>query len=166
MRAHPLPLMMAAFLVAACAALPATTTLAPSPDDEAGAQRALSDFFRLLNEGRYNEAALLYGGSYESMRDHNPSLPPTDFAALMRNACEHNGVHCSLSKSITLIQITGQQEFLFDVEFRTPDGSLFVRGPCCGASPTDQPPQSVFPYRVIRSPVGRFLVTQMPPYVP
>ena len=157
---------LAVALASACTVAQPASSPSPSIADEQNAQQAFSTFFELLYEGCYSQAAILYGGSYDSMRDNNPSLPSTDFAALMRNACEVNGVHCLVPMSITLKQAISADAFLFDVRFQNEDGTLFIRGPCCCASPTDQPPESVFSYRVIRSPQGRFLVTDMPPYVP
>jgi len=57
-------------------------------------------------------------------------------------------------------------EYQFLVEFVTSDGSLFVRGPCCGASATDMPPQSQFVYTVVRDCEGTFRVRDLPVYVP
>jgi hypothetical protein len=56
--------------------------------------------------------------------------------------------------------------YVFQVEFNNPDGSLFVLGPCCGASETEMPPVSQFEYGVARNADGKFLVMELPPYVP
>jgi hypothetical protein len=137
----------------------------PAQDDQL-ARETLEAFFTALHEGRYSDAVPLYGGPYDTMRDHNPSTAYNDLAALMRNACEINGAACLLPSTIAFQEVTPNAEFLFLVEFLNNDGTLFVRGPCCGASPTDQPPQSVFLYIVTRFPQGAFLVMEMPPYVP
>jgi hypothetical protein len=150
----------------ACAPQTAPSPVPPPTPGEVSARETLTTFLLLLNEGRYDEAAPLYGGSYDALRDNNPDLPPTDFPGLLRNACEINGFQCLAPSNMTLVKSTPADEFVFDVEFRNPDGSLFIRGPCCGASPTDQPPESVFTYDVVRSPQGGFIVTGMPPYVP
>ena len=62
-------------------------------------------------------------------------------------------------------EMASPTEFKFVVEFSWDDGSLFVRGPCCGASETDMPPQSQFTVLVIKVD-DRFLVQQLPVYVP
>jgi len=41
-------------------------------------------------------------------------------------------------------------EFRFIVEFKYDDGTLIMLGPCCGATETDMPPKSQFPYTVVR----------------
>jgi hypothetical protein len=56
--------------------------------------------------------------------------------------------------------------YVFDVEFNNPDGSLFVRGPCCGATETEMPPESQFEYTVTKNAEGKFVVLNTPPYVP
>jgi hypothetical protein len=160
-RYHALSVILT-LLLAACAVTPPAAT----SQDERTAHDVLQTFFNLLNESQYAEAVSLYGGIYDTMRDNNPSIPPADLVALMRNACEINGVQCLKPRSITLEKTTSSGEFLFQVEFQNKDGSLFIRGPCCGASPTDQPPQSVFLYTVVKTPQGHFQVMDMPPYVP
>jgi hypothetical protein len=54
----------------------------------------------------------------------------------------------------------------FKVHFRNPDGTLFVLGPCCGASETEMPPVSEFECDVARTSSGEFKVLCLPPYVP
>jgi hypothetical protein len=161
-RYHALSVILT-LLLGACAVtpLPAATS-----QDERTAHDVLQTFFNLLNEGQYAEAVSLYGGTYDTMRDNNPSITPADLIALMRNACEINGVQCLKPRSITIEKTASSGEFLFQVEFQNQDGSLFIRGPCCGANPTDQPPQSVFQYAVVKTPQGHFQVMDMPPYVP
>ncbi len=139
---------------------------APPSSPEDAARDALRGFFAALHDRRYTDAVSLYGGPWHTMRDHNPSLPPNDFPALMRNACETNGASCLLPRTITLEQAISETEFRFLVEFQYDDGSVFIRGPCCGASPSDDPPQSLFPYLVVKDSQGYFLVTDMPPYTP
>ncbi len=159
-------ILIVALLTTGCTSSRPPIPSAAPPASEQGAHSALEDFFALLHNGQYAEAVLLYGGPYDTMRDHNPSMPPNDLADLMRNACEINGASCLTARSITLEESPSDGEFHFLVEFQNEDGSPFVRGPCCGASAADQPPQSVFPYIVTRTPAGAFLVMDMPPYVP
>jgi hypothetical protein len=166
MRASATFSFVVAFLAAACAAPPPEPTPSLPPLDDKLARQTLEAFLTALHEGRYSDAVPLYGGPYDTMRDHNPSVPYDDLAALMRNACEINGAACLLPTTLAFQEMTPYAEFLFLVEFQNADRSLFIRGPCCGASPADQPPQSVFLYVVTISPEGTFLVMEMPPYVP
>ena len=166
MRTSHALLALVMFLSAACTTISPAATPITRIEAEQKAESTLREFFDFLNNGRYTQAVMLYGGPYDTMRDHNPSIPPTDLAALMRNACTINGAMCLKASTIRHEQSASPGMFLFQVEFENEDGSLFVRGPCCGASPTDQPPQSLFPYTVERTAEGLFLVTDMPPYAP
>lgn len=135
------------------------------PSAAAEAQGTLIDFFSLLNARKYADAVALYGGSYEVLQGWNPDLDPSDHAALLAIACEQNGLQCLQSRTATLIGLQGDT-YVFQVEFNNPDGSLFVLGPCCGANETEMPPVSQFDYRVTRNAEGKFVVMDLPPYVP
>jgi hypothetical protein len=52
------------------------------------------------------------------------------------------------------------------VEFAMPNGEPFVRGPCCGASETEMPPESEFLFAVVQSEDGEYRVQDLPVYVP
>ena len=130
------------------------------------ARNALSSFFELLSQREYERAASLYGGDYQSLRDWNPLLDPQDHTALLKNGCEINGLQCLQVKRFDDEKEVSLAEYDFTVEFANKDGSLFTRGPCCGANETDMPPESQFAYTVIRNCVGEFLVVELPVYVP
>ena len=143
----------------------ATPTATSSQSDLAQAREALPDYFSLLHARRYAEAVNAYGGSYDLLKDWNPTVDPKDHAALFENGCTINGLMCLEVRTIAQEEMASLTEFKFVVEFSRDDGSLFVRGPCCGASETDMPPQSQFPYLVIKVD-GRFLVQGLPVAVP
>ena len=130
------------------------------------ARNTLTTFFELLNQREYEQAAALYGGDYQGLRDSNPLLDPQDHVALLTNGCEINGLQCLRVKRIVDEKADSLAEYHFRVEFMNQDGSLFVRDPCCGGNATDFPPESQFAYTVIRNCVGEFLVTELPVYVP
>jgi SH3 domain-containing protein len=130
------------------------------------ARNAFTTFFELLNQREYEQAAALYGGDYQGLRDSNPLLDPQDHGALLTNGCEINGLQCLRVKRIVDERAVSSEEYHFTVEFLNPDGSLFVRGPCCGGNATDFPPESQFAYTVIRNCAGEFLVLELPVYVP
>jgi len=141
----------------------ATPTSLPSTPSEA--QEALIKFFDLLNSKQYAEAESLYGGSFEGLQDNNPGVDPSDHVKLLENACEINGHQCLLASTVTFKSLQGDT-YIFQVEFSNPDGSLFVRGPCCGANETDMPSVSQFEYHVARAATGTFRVMDLPPYIP
>jgi hypothetical protein len=135
-------------------------------DDIQNAEQAILDFLEELNEGNYKDAAELYGGTYEIMVDHNPSLNPNNHAALIQNACTINGAQCLKVKSMVLDHEAAMNEYIFLVEFQNEDGTLFVLGPCCGGNETDTPPRSTFTFSVVKDNEGKFLVMDMPPSMP
>jgi len=93
------------------------------------------------------------------MVNWKPLVPEDDYAALLE------GVGCFRVRRIVHKREIAPGEFEFVVEFMNEDGSLFVLGSCCGATAEDQPPQSQFTY-VVKEVGGRFLIQQLPPYVP
>lgn len=145
-----------------------TLTPIPSAENEMLARAVLVAFFDALNGGWYAEAAVQYGGSYEGLVDMNPDVDPTDHAALLERACTTNGFQCLRVKEIVQQVQDSPDSYTFTIEFLNPDGSLFVRGACCGASETDMPPQSRFDVVVMSVPqAGNALrVQNLPIYVP
>ena len=130
------------------------------------AKQVLAEFLDALYYEKYDEAALLYGGSYDIMIEHNPAIDPNAHAALLKNACTINGAACLEVKGITLESEVSDSEYIFKVEFMNEDGTLFVQGPCCGGSEVDSPSQSEFSFTVLKNIDGKFLVMNMPPYTP
>ena len=135
-------------------------------DDLQNSLQTLITFLEDLSEGKFKEAAELYGGGYEIMIDHNPSLDPNNHTALLQNACTINGAQCLKVKNAVLDHKADVNEYIFLVEFFNEDGSLFVLGPCCGGNETDTPPRSLFTFTVVKDEEGKFLVMDMPPSMP
>jgi len=140
-----------------------TPTTLPSTASEA--QGVLIRFFDLLNSKRYAEADVLYGGDYEQLNVFSADVDPSDDAKLWANACELAGLQCLKVRSATFKILQGDT-YVFQVEFSNPDGTLFVLGPCCGSNETEMPPVSQFEYKVARNAAGKFVVMDLPPYVP
>ena len=150
-------------IVAACT--PTNQTETPSEGLEK-ARDALTSFFNLLRQREYERATALYRGDYQGLRDSNPLVDPQDYATLLKYGCEINGLQCLQVKRIVDETVVSMAEYRFMVEFMNQDGSLFVRGPCCGGNATDFPPESQFAYTVIRNCDEEFLVVELPVYVP
>ncbi len=178
---HTIVLLLASIAVAACASATsspistptAAVTLSPTsiptvtaiPEAEA-ARQALLGFLGALNEGRFDAALPTYAGPYDGIQVFDTSIPAEDHLGLLRNACQSGNLRCYAPIDATLESATGPTEWTFWVEFSNPDGTLFVRGPCCGASPTEMPPESKFVFRVVKANDGQFSVLDLPPYVP
>jgi len=145
--------------------VPTLTIHTPTPSDLDRARKALITFFSLLHDQRYSEAVSYYGGTYEILRYWNPLVAENDYAALLKNGCTVNGLMCLRVRTIVSEEQVSPIEFKFVVEFMDDDGTLFVFGPCCGATVTEMPPKWQFVYTVKK--VGdRFLVQGLPIYVP
>lgn len=142
------------------AATPTTMTASPAAQPSSGAadlehaRSALVSFFSALQGGRYTEASMLFGGSYEDLTSFNPMVPVDDQAQLLQNACTVNGFQCLEIQNIVEARAVSPTEFAFVVEFQNEDGSLFT-----------QPTRSQWNYTVEK--VGdQFLVQQLPVYLP
>lgn len=151
-------------LLASCAPQ-ATPPPTSSPFTASDAQILLTQFFDLLNAKQYAKADLFYGGEYEQLQVFNSAADPEDHAALWSWACENAGLQCLKVRVAAFKNLQGDT-YVFQVEFNNSDGSLFVRGPCCGADETEMPPVSQFEYRVSQDNDGQFKVMDLPPYVP
>ena len=135
------------------------------PGDIAQARETLHRFLSLLAEGDFAAAAPLYGGSAVGMWESlGKWLALDDRVGLLTRICDGGFLQCLPVRAITDGAPTATT-FEFVVEFSNPDGSLFVRGPCCGSNETDMPPVSGFPMSVIWA-EGRYWVLGLPPYVP
>jgi hypothetical protein len=119
-----------------------------------------------LSLKQYSSVVALYGGSYQVLQDNNPSIAATDYPALFTAGCSLNGFVCDLKiKNFVHETQLSETDFRFTVEMETPDGSLFVLGPCCGADPQDEPPWTQFDF-LVKKVGGRFLVQDLPIFVP
>ena len=134
-----------------------------SESEKAG--QALTRFFSELSNGNYSEAARLYGGSYEILEDFNPDLELDDHVTMWENGCQINGLQCITIRTITFNELLDTGEYEFTVEFNDPAGNLFILEACCGENPTTAP-QFQFKYRVMEAGEGKFLVLDLPIYVP
>jgi hypothetical protein len=56
-------------------------------------------------------------------------------------------------------------EYRFTVELANPDGTPFSRGPCCGADPQTNPPETGFTF-TLQEVDGGYRVLNLPVYVP
>lgn len=121
-----------------------------------------------LNAAPYQElcrAVPLYGGEYEQLQIFNPEIDPNDKVALWTWACDNQLLRCLKVRSTTFKELVGDSS-IFQVEFNNPDGTLFVLGPCCGANETEMPSVSRFEFTVTQNSEGKFVVMNMPPYLP
>lgn len=126
------------------------------------ALQTLREFFELLHAGEYEQASVLYGGSYEMLMEWNPTLSPKDHPRLLKNGCEHNGLNCLRVHDAVFQEKTDQGEFQFLVAFEYDNGTILARNGCCGA--TEPSPVWQFLYTV-KWVNGQLLVMQLPIYI-
>lgn len=107
----------------------------------------------------------MYAGDLTNLQYLNPSIDEHDLETLWRNACTINGFQCLPINKILKAEKFSLNEYHLQVEFQNPDGSLFVLGPCCGASEEEMPPVSQFDVYVIER-NGEYFVTSLPVLVP
>ena len=151
---------MKKFTLLVLAAILFISACANDPDDSEQAEQALITFFDFMDRGQYDEAAELYGGGYETLVEFNPALDPGDRPALLKNGCEINGLQCLTVLTADFKQINAQGEYIFLVQFKDTDGNLFVQ------QTLNMPPVFMFEYRVRKTSDGKFVVLDLPVYVP
>ena len=134
----------------------------PAPKGIDYARDALRGYFGALYAGRYADAVRLYGGTYEILAGWNPDLPARDQARLFERGCTQNGLQCLRLKRIAVERAVSSGEFHFTVEFLNDDGTLFERGPCCGATTSKTISQFAFTVKKVG---GAYLVQDLPVYV-
>lgn len=133
---------------------------------EAQAKVDLITFFEKLNQGQYEDAIALYGGSYEVLQGYNPDVDPQDKATLMKFGCEFNGLTCLQVYDAVIKSQNSNNEFLFEVRYSNKEGEIFELGPCCGETEEEMPPVSLFEIRVSCDAESNCKVRDLPPYVP
>ncbi len=155
------------FLVA-CQPTPEPIVPLPNhtPPVEIQAKLDMINFFVYLNHAKYEQAVGLYGGSYEILEGYNPDIDPASKSELLKAGCEFNGLTCLQLYQADLSERPSNNEFVFTVSFRNPDGSIFELGPCCGATIEEMPPVSQFEIHVTCPSENSCLVLDLPPYVP
>lgn len=129
------------------------------------AKDVLMRYFDCLEGGDFEEAANLYGGSYELLQNYNPDLDSDDREEMLSRACYQNGFQCLQIQVATFNELTEKGEYIFTVQFLDAEGELFVLEACCGEQP-ETPPEFQFEYRVVKNGYGDYQVLDLPVYVP
>lgn len=175
-KTHP-HLAPCALLVALAACAGPAPVVAPTPISDTvpksaavpispagSADDALVAFFAALHEGRFEDAAALYGGSYDVPLGMNPDLGPTRHAALIERYCTRNGGVCLPVQEIVSSEAAPDGSERFEVRFAKDDGTVFELGPCCGEPDTgSRTAEFVF---TVRRKDGAFRVMELPMYMP
>ncbi|HEU5099783.1 MAG TPA: hypothetical protein VFU22_12220 [Roseiflexaceae bacterium] len=134
---------------------------APASKDLESARNLLVRYFKLLHDGYYDEAAKLYGGSYDVLAQWNPDIPANHYGQLLAAACDTE-LRCLEIRRVVRASAISATQFEFVVEFSNEDGTLFERAACCGEK---GPPNAQFTYSVVKR-AGELRVNGLPVYVP
>lgn len=134
--------------------------------DQQAAQATLLAYFDALAGGDYVKAAGLYGGDYEVLVGYNPDVDPADRAMLLERACTTNGFVCLPVKDVSKVEPLAGDLYRITVQFETPEGEVFVRGPCCGEDDQAAQTQSEFDFQVKLTGDNQYLVLDLPVYTP
>ena len=137
---------------------------APASQNLERARNLLVRYFKLLHDGYYDEAVNLYADGYDSLAEWNPDVPANHYGQLLASACELQ-LRCLEVRRVVRSTVISSSQFDFTIEFRNDDGTLFKRGPCCGATEKEMPTVTQFTYRVEQR-AGEMRVHGLPVYVP
>lgn len=128
-----------------------------STPDAYSARRTLERFLEALAGGDYEAAANEFSGDVRFLRDLNEDVAPDDLGELLSRFCRLHGGAC-LPAEILGGEKKGDGQYVFEVEFRHPDGSLYRAGDTLVVETLE----SRFRFRVEE--IGtRFFVLDLPP---
>lgn len=136
------------------------------PEMSIQTEEAARSFFEALHEEDFQEAAELYGGSYEILIDMNPDLDPEDGPALLARGCQINGFVCLRMGQVLSVGEIRPGKYDLEVQFLTEGGEIFWLDSCCGANLTEMDPTSEFQIQIVLDDSGDHKVMDLPPYVP
>ena len=91
-------------------------------------------------------------------------MPANHYGQLLASACERQ-LRCMEVRRVVSSKAVAPSQFDFVIEFSNADGTLFKRGPCCGATEKEMPTVRQFTYSVEQR-NGEMRVHGLPVYVP
>jgi hypothetical protein len=118
-------------------------------DESEKAKNALITFFDYLNENEFEKASGLFSSDetdWESIKVYSPEDEASNKAKILENYCEAVGT-CLKAKILEAKQ-TANYEYNLVVQFLNKDGSIYIFGPCCGATEEEMPSKDKFDYTV------------------
>lgn len=123
------------------------------PDGTRASERVLTDYFAHLHAGRYEEAAALFAGRYDVMREWNQARDASP-AEVLQMACE-NQLKCLKVRRVVGSERLSETEVRVTFELQTEDGQLF--------GGNEESFLTQFPCSVIDRPEGGLGVDCLPP---
>jgi hypothetical protein len=137
-------------------------------DESAIAEKTLVAFFNSLSQNKFADAVKLFSTSttdWESLKVYSPT-EETDSAKILEQYCSATQT-CLKAKVLSAKQVA-DYEYNLVVQFFNKDGSLYVFGPCCGATEEEMPSKREFEFTVkkVGGEKGKFEVVTAPLYRP
>jgi hypothetical protein len=134
------------------------------------AENILVSFFNYVNNNDYENAVTLLSLSssdWESMGGYASGNSPENFLSnkesILKQYCEAIQT-CLKAKPIKVVMLS-DTEYRITTQFINQDGSIFVLGPCCGATEETMPSRQEFEYTVMKID-GEYKVANPPQYRP
>lgn len=137
-------------------------------DDSIQAQETLISFFAYLSNQDFENALTLFelneaDNIWERLKDFSLPEDRNDKEKILQNYCQAIGT--CLPANVIQIQKEDNDTYNLLVQFQNPDTSIFVLGPCCGATEEEMPSQDKFEFKVKKI-NGTFKVATPPIYRP
>jgi hypothetical protein len=137
-------------------------------DDLSIAENALISFFDHLDSQNFEKALELFelnhsADSWEGLEIFSLPEERDNRAQVLKNYCAATGT-CLKAMVIDTIK-ENEETYNLLVQFKRADGSIFILGPCCGATEEEMPSQKEFNFKVKKI-NNEFKVITTPIYVP
>jgi hypothetical protein len=123
-------------------------------------QYALVSFFDALSTGQFENAVEFFDFEGHGEWVYSSSDDP---AQILEDYCAATGT-CLRAEVLATNEVNGD-EYTLTVQFFNSDGSIYIAGPCCGATEEEMPSQDTFEFTVKKID-GVFKVTTAPLYRP
>lgn len=94
-------------------------------DESKKAENALTTYFKLLSENKYEEATVYHGSGYDYISQLNEDLAQDDYPSLLQAACESNGFICmEVKKVVYFKEVDGGYSFI--IMYQNQDGDVLI----------------------------------------
>ncbi|MDA8242431.1 MAG: hypothetical protein M0Z67_18930 [Nitrospiraceae bacterium] len=120
------------------------------------AKETLIEFFNYLHGGQYDKAVLLFepwekgvGRQRSNWEGISSILPPAERSDKGKAlGAYYRSVGVPIRAKVLDIKKVADNEYKLKIQFLKDDGSIYVYGPCCGATEKEMPSETEFDYFV------------------
>jgi len=124
------------------------------------AKERIINFFNYLHDGQYDKAALLFepweegvgmhGSSWKGILSLQPPEKRNDEGKALGLGVYYRTVGVPIRAKVLDIKKIADNEYKLRIQFLKDDGSVYIYGPCCGATEETMPSETEFDYIVQR----------------